>query len=67
MPSPKQSLAFSSSFGPLFDQARYGPTLNTINQAIHHGVLFVGAIVVLQLLWDIGRISLDAYRSRVAS
>jgi hypothetical protein len=49
---------------PAADQLQYGSTLDTINRNIHSGVLFICAIVVLQLAFDIGRIALDAYRKR---
>lgn len=52
---------------PLQDQAHYGAALNTINLSIHRGLLVVCAIVVLQLICDIARISLDAYRTRVSA
>jgi hypothetical protein len=49
---------------PAADQLQYGSTLDTINRNIHSGVLFICALVVLQLAFDIGRIALDAYRKR---
>jgi hypothetical protein len=52
---------------PEIDQARFGHTLDTINMSIHRGLMVVCVIVVLQLLWEIGQNSLEAYRRRVAS
>ncbi len=52
---------------PVLDQAQYGGTLDVVNRSIHWGLQCVCAIVVLQLLWDIGRVSLDAYRKRVTA
>jgi hypothetical protein len=49
---------------PALDQLQYGSTLDTINKNIHSGVLFICAIVALQLAFDIGKIALDAYRKR---
>ena len=51
---------------PALDQLQYGSTLDTINKNIHLGVLFICAIVVLQLAFDIGKIALDAYRKGAA-
>lgn len=50
---------------PALDQARYGATLQTINQGIHKALLVICVIVVLQFVWDIAQITLDAYRKRV--
>ena len=52
---------------PEIDQAHLGQTLDTINMAIHHGLVVVCVIVVLQLLWEIGQKSFEAYRKRVGS
>ena len=52
---------------PALDQARYGDTVNSINLAAHKGLQIVCVIVVLQLLWELGQKSLEAYRRRVAS
>ena len=49
------------------DQARYGQTLDQVNNAIHLGFAVVTTIVVLQLAFDIGRWVLDAYRDRMAA
>ncbi len=52
---------------PAVDQARYSQTLNTINQGIYRMLLFICAITVLQLLWDIGRMTQGIYRKRLAA
>jgi hypothetical protein len=52
---------------PALDQVRYGGNLDTINQAIYHSALFLCAIAVLELFWQIGRISVDVYRKRAAA
>jgi hypothetical protein len=52
---------------PALDQARYGGTLDAINQGIYRVLLLICAIVVLQLLWEIGRMTQDVYRKRVAA
>jgi hypothetical protein len=52
---------------PEADQARYGQTLDSINVGVHKGLMVVCAIVVLQLLWEIGQTGLEGYRRRVAS
>jgi hypothetical protein len=52
---------------PALDAARYGVTLDTINVSIYRGFLFIFAIATLQLVWDIGRMSVDAWRRREAA
>jgi hypothetical protein len=52
---------------PALDQARYGGSLNSINHSIYLSMLFACAIVVLQLIWEIGQWSLEAYRKRAAA
>jgi hypothetical protein len=52
---------------PDVDQARYGSTLGTINAAIYKSLLLILAIVVLKLVWEIVRRSLEAYRMRLAA
>jgi len=42
-------------------------TLNSINKAIHLSLLVLCAINLLQILWGIGRLSLDSYRKRAAA
>jgi hypothetical protein len=52
---------------PALDQARHGGTLNSINHSIYLSLLLVCVIVVLQLIWEIGRRSLEVYRRRAAA
>jgi hypothetical protein len=52
---------------PELDQQRYGATLDLVNRSIHRGMLCVCAIVVLQLIWEIGVRGLDSYRKRAAT
>jgi hypothetical protein len=52
---------------PALDQLRYGGALDSINKSIHLSLLLLFAINVLQLLWGIGRRSLDCYRKRAAA
>jgi hypothetical protein len=52
---------------PAVDEALHGLHLAAINQGIYRGALLLIVIAGMQLLWDLGRISLDAYRKRVAA
>jgi hypothetical protein len=52
---------------PALDQMRYGATLESINQGIYRAALFILVIAILQLVWEMGRMSLDAYRRRAAA
>jgi hypothetical protein len=52
---------------PALDEARYGGTLNAINEGIHKALIVVCALIVLQLAWEVGRVSLEAYRRRTAA
>jgi hypothetical protein len=52
---------------PALDQTRYGGTVDTINYGIQHALLIICAIIVLQMVWEMGRMGLDAYRKRVAA
>jgi hypothetical protein len=52
---------------PVLDQARYGATVDSINKSIHLSALILCAIAVLSLAWEIGQMSVDAYRKRVAA
>jgi hypothetical protein len=52
---------------PALDQARYGTTLHSINHWVNRGFLIVAVIASLQLVWDLGRTSVDAYRKREAA
>ncbi len=49
------------------DQALLGAPLTAVNETIYKILLLICAIAVLQLIWGIGRLSLDAYRKRVAA
>jgi hypothetical protein len=46
------------------DQARYGAALGSINLSIKGGVLVICAIVLLQLVFALGRMCLEYYRGR---
>jgi hypothetical protein len=52
---------------PELDQQRYGATLDLVNRSVHRGLLCVCAIVILQLLWEIGVRVVDSYRKRMAA
>ena len=52
---------------PALDQASYGGAVEAINKAIYIGALFLCAIAVLQLLWEMGRMGLNVYRKRAAA
>jgi hypothetical protein len=52
---------------PELDQQQYGSTLDLINRSVHRGLLVVFAIVVLQLLVEIGVRIRNNYRERVAN
>ncbi|HME59042.1 MAG TPA: hypothetical protein VKF63_11945 [Terracidiphilus sp.] len=52
---------------PALDQLRYGGALDSINKSIHLSLLLLCAINVLQLLWGLGRMSLDCYRKHAAA
>lgn len=52
---------------PAVDEAQFGRTLFLINKGIHRAMLVVCAIVVLQVLWEIGLLSLQSYRKRTAA
>lgn len=49
---------------PEADRARYGQPLGTFNHGLHSALLFICAIVGLQLAWDIVRAVFEAYRNR---
>ena len=51
---------------PALDQARYGQNLDQINNGIHYAFAVICTIVVLQLIFDIGKWALESYRTRVA-
>jgi hypothetical protein len=52
---------------PMIDPVRDGKAAADINHGIHLSLTLVCVIVVLQLVWEIGRAGLDAYRKRVAA
>jgi hypothetical protein len=52
---------------PALDQLRYGVSLDSINKSIHLCLVLLCTINVLQLLWGIGRLSLDYYRKHAAA
>ncbi len=52
---------------PAADAAKYGATLASANKGVLQAVVVIVAIIVLQLLWGIGRAGLDAYRKRQAA
>lgn len=52
---------------PALDQVRYGATLDSINHWVNRGFLIVAVIASLQLVWDLGRMSVDAFRKREAA
>jgi len=51
---------------PEVDQVRYGQALGSINTGVHKGLMLVCAIVVLQLLWEIGQRMIAAFKNRAA-
>lgn len=46
------------------EEARWGATVAGWNRGLHTAVLVVCLIVALQLLWDLGKVVLGAYRGR---
>ena len=53
---------------PSADQAtQYGHNLDVINSSVHLGLSVVCAIVVIQLVWEIGRMIWDEHRRREAA
>jgi hypothetical protein len=49
------------------DQGVHGAHLNALNHGIYMGLLVITVIAVAHLLWEIGRLSLNVYRKRVAA
>jgi hypothetical protein len=45
----------------------HGAALPQINEGIYRGFEVVAAIVIMQLIWSIGRMGVDAYRKRLAA
>jgi len=52
---------------PALDQVRYGGTLEGINQGIHKALLLLTAIIVLELVWNLGKKVIAVYRKRVVA
>jgi hypothetical protein len=52
---------------PGLDQARYGQNLDQINNGIHYAFAVICAIVVLQLVFDLGKWASDARHARLAA
>jgi hypothetical protein len=52
---------------PATDAAAHGATVASANKGVLQAVAVLVAIIVLQLLWGIGRAGLDAYRKRRAA
>jgi hypothetical protein len=52
---------------PELDQQHYSPTLDLVNRSVHRGLLVVCAIVILQVLVEIGMRVVNNYRDRVAT
>jgi len=48
---------------PAIDQMRYGGSLDAINQGLHKALMILTALIVLQLLWDLGVKGLELLRS----
>jgi len=49
---------------PEADAARYGPTLDSINQGAHMVVLLMCTIVTLQLVWEVGKMVVESARGQ---
>jgi hypothetical protein len=62
--APGQALVLLAH--PDVDGSRYGATADIINHSAHLGIQIVGAIVGLQIGWDIFEHSRDAVRRRIA-
>ena len=52
---------------PELDQAKLGANLDATNDGIYKALLVLCAIVVLQLVWEIVRRSLEGYKARAAA
>jgi len=52
---------------PAEDQARYGGMVHMTNESIHRGLMVVCAIVVLQVLWEIGQTYFEEFRKRMSA
>lgn len=52
---------------PAADAERYGAQLASANKGLETGIAIAAAVVVLQLLWSVGKMGMDAYRRRLAA
>jgi|SRR5580658_7747272 hypothetical protein len=52
---------------PALDQARYGATLESINQGVYKAFVIIAVIAVLGLAWDIWHLGREAMRKRAAA
>lgn len=52
---------------PAVDMAQHGRTLDLMNQGIYRLLIFTIAISGVQLIWDVGKMSVDGYRKRAAA
>ncbi len=52
---------------PVTDAAALGAQVSSANRGLHTAIMIVVAIVVLQLVWGVGKMGVDAYRKRVAA
>ncbi len=52
---------------PALDQARYGQSLDQANNGIHSAFVVICAIVLLQLIFDLGKWARETYRARLAA
>jgi hypothetical protein len=52
---------------PELDQQRYNATLDLVNRSVHRGLLVVCAIVILQVIIEIGVKVLNNYRESIAT
>ena len=60
--APGQSLVALKS--PVIARARYGADVAAWNHGLHTALLVVCLIVSLQLVWDVGKMSIERYRQR---
>jgi hypothetical protein len=52
---------------PALDQAQFGAALTSINQSIHWSAVALAILAILHLIWEFGRMGMDAYRKRLAA
>jgi hypothetical protein len=62
-----QDRAYVVLKNPALDGAHYAHTVDTINNAIHLGLMVVCSIAVLQLIFDLGQLAMKSYSKRVAA